>query len=104
MISIPSIVLNQTLQRAGMGGRFLIHIGLQTAPCCQAQVRSCLSAGTGTTLPSAPPSLPAAYLRLIHLSSVIWGGSYLLVSLHLNDYIVHVSTPADAPESPHLFQ
>jgi hypothetical protein len=39
--------------------------------------------------------LAGAFSSFIHLVSVIWGGSCLAVSLHLNDYIVHVSTPAD---------
>ena len=32
MTSIPSLVLNQALKGAGMGGCFLIHNGLQAAP------------------------------------------------------------------------
>lgn len=56
-------------------------------------------------LPSAPPSLPAAFRSLIHLSTLIWAGSYIMVSFLLDGYIVHVSTPATpAPQSPYLFQ
>lgn len=65
---------------------------------CQTLMRHiAFSRHTESGLPAAWPS--SCFPQLYPLSLRNLNGSYLAVSVHLNDYIVHVLTPANAQES-----